>query len=93
MRYGPLLPEDHEVFRRSRHSRWSIRSEEYEMVGDEGGIEMYASHRRCPQTSSVSMRIKHNWSWFVNDSTQECFGCGAAVPEYIQALVRLQMWR
>ncbi len=86
------LQPDQEIFRRSKHSRWSVRSEEY---NPPTGIESYASHRRCPQTRDssrirMSMRVNKNWSWFVEDSPV-CYGCGCAVPDYIQALVRLQM--
>ena len=85
------LQPDQEIFRRSKHSRWSVRSEEYTMPT---GLETYASHHRCPQTSKAKIgertRVKNNWSWFVDDSPV-CYGCGCAVPDYIQALVRLQM--
>ena len=83
---------DQEVFRRSKHARWSVR------VYDFAGLdpEAYAYHTRCHRSQSMAIaRV----SWSIDrqagvpeyniDEAPHCNGCGAKVPEYIQALVAL----
>ncbi len=77
------MSETTEVFKRSKRSRWSVRIDEPTPTSNG---EAYGHHSRCPSSRHVNNR----WSWFLEDEGRAtCYECNAAVPDYIQCLVRL----
>ena len=81
--------KDKKVFTRTKYARWAVMKTNIE-TGDVDN-DVYAAHLRCGTVNYTFAANK--WSWFANDSIPECYGCGARVPEYIQALVRLYLGR
>ncbi len=76
---------DKQLFRRTKFASWSVRISSY---GIDDTYAVYGHHHRCPYTE----KIKASWSWFLEDPA-ECYNCKTKVPDYIQALVRLYLYR
>lgn len=78
---------DTELFRRTKHARWSVRTDDEAEDGEVDSI--YACHIRCNADKDDRSRR----SWFIDDESedgcQRCYNCEAPVPKYIQALMRL----
>jgi len=70
-----------EVFKESKDSKWSVWSAE-----DQHSMP-FAGHLDCNRDESNA--FDKRWSWFKDDETHTCFGCGVKVPEHIQGLVIL----
>ena len=80
--------KDKKIFMRTKYARWAVMYTEQTDVEN----EVYAAHLRCGVLDRDTFPAV-KWSWFAGDAIPECYGCGCAVPEYIQALVRLYLGR
>ena len=80
--------DDTELFRRTKYASWSIGRTQYGDVMNHDD-ETYAHHNGCKvRNENDSSR----WSWFIGED-DGCYNCHAKVPDYIQALVRLNEGR
>ena len=83
---------DKTVFRKTKDSRWCIKTHERR----NGRFETYAHHSRCQRANEDNHpEYNQEWSWLIGDtpdkpgSKARCHECGTFVPAYILTLVRL----